>query len=163
MFWGAFSARYRSSLWAMHGHPDSKKGGVNAQRVLECLQENLPTICTPGSVFVQDNASTHTAKIVQTWLTEWAAENGVELVEWPAYSPDLNPIENVWKLLKEAIHKRYPELAGLPRNDESKRRLIRAAVECWEDMEQGLLRKLAKSMKRRCKAVIAAKGWYTKY
>ena len=54
--------------------------------LLKCLQENLPTICSPGSIFIQDNTSTHTAKIVQDWLTEWAKENCVEVVEWLPYT-----------------------------------------------------------------------------
>ena len=62
----------RTSLWPMLGDPLSKNNGVTSCRVLECFQKNLLTICSPGSVFIQDNASTHTARIVQEWLVEWA-------------------------------------------------------------------------------------------
>jgi len=95
MFWGAISWKKRTALIDLHGDPEAKRGGVTGQVILETLQEALPTICEPGSIFVQDNAPTHTAKIVTNWLCNWAEENGVELVEWPAYSPDFNPIKNV--------------------------------------------------------------------
>ncbi|KJZ67977.1 hypothetical protein HIM_12634 [Hirsutella minnesotensis 3608] len=147
----------------MIGDPTSERRGVTGRVVLTTLQEHLPTIVEPGIVFAQDNASTHTAAIVQDWLTEWAAENGVSLVDWPAYSPDLNPIENVWKLLKERIHNNHPELADFPKNNQSKQRLCEAAVEAWEEFEDGVLQNLVESMPRRLEAVRSAKGWYTKY
>jgi transposase len=163
MFWGAFSWNRRTSLYPMLGDPESPRGGVTARRVLECLQEQLPTICEPGSVFIQDNAPTHTAKIVQEWLVEWAAENGVVLVDWPPFSPDLNAIENLWKILKERICTNYPELLDMPKNDRTKQRLVEAAIDMWESLEEDLLRSLVKSMTRRLEAVIEAGGWYTKY
>ncbi|KJZ68257.1 hypothetical protein HIM_12350 [Hirsutella minnesotensis 3608] len=147
----------------MLGDPDSPRGGVTGRRVLECLQENLPTIAEPGYTFAQDNASTHMAAIVQAWLGCRIEENGVELVDWPAYSPDLNPIENVWKMLKERIHETHPELADLPKNYASKQRLCEAAAEAWEDLEDDTLNHLVESMPRRLQAVIDARGWYTKY
>src|SRR6266566_653585 len=115
MFWGAFCMGKHTSLWPMLGNPESTNGSVTRRVVLNALQENLPTICEPGSVFIQDNASTHTTHMVQDWLQEWAAENGVELVDWPPYSPDLNPIENLWKLLKKRICEREPSLGSLPK------------------------------------------------
>ncbi|KJZ69944.1 hypothetical protein HIM_10667 [Hirsutella minnesotensis 3608] len=161
MFWGAFSYSGRTSLAPMIGDPTSERRGVTGRVVLTTLQEHLPTIVEPGIVFAQDNASTHTAAIVQDWLTEWAQENGVSLVDWPAYSPDLNPIENVWKLLKERIHKNHPELADFPKSNQSKQRLCEAAVEAWEEFEDGVLQNLVESMPRRLEAVRSAKGWYT--
>ena len=95
MFWAAFSFKIRTALTPLFGDPQSKGGGVTGRIILETLQEHLPTICEPSSIFIQDNAPTHSCKIVQNWLVEWAQENGVELVDWPTYSPDLNPIENV--------------------------------------------------------------------
>ena len=163
MFWAAFSYTRRTTLVALHGDNDSHRGGVTSRQILACLQENLPTICEPGSIFMQDNASTHKARIVQEWLQQWAAENNVTLIHWPAYSPDLNPIENLWKLLKEAIHKHNPELADLPKNNRSLYLLQKAAVEQWEDLKEEILHNLTLSMQRRLAAVIAADGWYTKY
>ena len=84
-------------------------------------------------------------------------------MDWPPYSPDFNPIENVWKLLKEGICTRYPELGDLPKNEESKRQLIRATIECWEIMRDDIFENLVSSMERRLQAVIAVRGWYTKY
>lgn len=147
----------------MLGDPKSARGGVTGRRVLECLQDQLPTIAEPGYKFAQDNASTHTCRLVQDWLRNWAAENGVELVDWPAYSPDLNPIENLWKLIKEDITKRHPELAGMTSNNQAKQRLCEAAIESWEQLEDDLLNKLIDSMPRRIAAVVSARGWYTKY
>lgn len=163
MFWGAIVGRNRSSLFPLLGDPDSARGGITARRILSCLQEQLPTIAEPGMIYVQDNAPTHTARIVRNWLHSFAQENGLELLDWPPYSPDLNPIENLWKTLKERICKRYPELSEMPKNDESLQRLCEAAVEIWEEIESSMIKNLVRSMRRRLAAVIAAHGWYTKY
>ncbi|KAL8357910.1 hypothetical protein RB598_002612 [Gaeumannomyces tritici] len=163
MFWGAFGWHIRSTLYAMHGDPLSKKGGVSSRTVLECLQENLPTVCSPGTIFMQDNAPTHQAERVQDWLQAWAAMHGVELVKWPPNSPDLNPIENLWSIVKAAICKRHPELGSLSKSERSRNLLIRAAVEAWEEIEEEVLESLVSSMHRRFQACIDANGWYTKY
>jgi len=163
MFWAAFNARHGTSLVPLMGDLESARGGVTGRVIRDCLEENLPTICEPGSIFAQDNASTHTARIVQDWIQPWAAENGVELVNWPAYSPDLNPIENLWKLLKQEICERYPELGDMPKSQAAMDRLVRAAVEVWEDFKEELFLSLVDSMVRRCEAVIDSNGWYTKY
>ncbi len=147
----------------MLGDPESARGGVSSRTVLDCLQQNLPTICDPDSIFIQDNASTYTARIVQDWLKQWAEENGIELVDWPPYSPDLNPIENLWKLLKERICQLNPALSDMPKNQASKDLLVRTAIEVWEAFEKEILEDLIDTMMHRIEAVIEAKGWYTKY
>jgi transposase len=53
-------------------------------------------------------------------------------VDWPPYSPDLNPIENLWKLLKQEIIMLHPELSGMPKNLHILQRLCEAAVEVLE-------------------------------
>jgi transposase len=102
-------------------------------------------------IFQQDGAPCHTAKVCKDWFKE----NGVKLLEWPGNSPDLNPIENLWARLKKLVSQRRPS---------NKQELIEAIIHCWNHVitvEE--LQQLVNSMPRRCKAVIAAKGYPTKY
>ncbi|PHH69681.1 hypothetical protein CDD80_6567 [Ophiocordyceps camponoti-rufipedis] len=142
----------------MMGDPDAKRGGVTGRVVKATLEEQLPTICEPGSIFQQDNAPVHQSALVQTWLREFALENGVQLRDWPPYSPDLNPIENAWKIVKDKVVANHPDLLMYGCNNEAKQRLCEAAVEEWEAIEDGVLEKLVESMPRRCAAVVAAGG-----
>lgn len=164
MFWGSFSYDRRSPLWALEADPTCPAGGVGGRRILGALQACLPGMIEPGfSAFMHDNAKTFRSAVVQDWLNPWATENDVELMDWPAYSPDLNPIENIWKLVKERLHKADPELASMPSNAVSLDRLIRGARDAWESIEKEVLENLVDSMPRQCAAVIEARGWYTKY
>ena len=65
---------------------------------------NLRTAINQPVVFMQDNALYHTAKFVKTFLSE---EN-VTVIVWPAQTPGMNPIENVWKLLNERAKEMNP-------------------------------------------------------
>ena len=72
--------------------------------------------------------------VVQKWLGDFSRANQIEL-DWPAaYSPDLHPIENIWKFLQD-----------LPRNQEALDRLIHAAILCWNELEDRLFESVIKS------------------
>jgi transposase InsO family protein len=159
MFWACFGFGIRSDLVVMKGDPDAPRGGVTARRYIEILDEYLFTILDYDSIFMQDNASIHTAHAVRDWFID----HGIELVDWPPYSPDLNPIENLWKLLKARIIELHPELETMKDNDSTKAHLIECAQEAWESLAESMLNKLASEMQKRVDAVKNAGGWYTKY
>lgn len=102
-------------------------------------------------IFQQDNAPCHKAKSVMSWFDE----KGIELLDHPPQSPDLNPIENLWRTLKLKIYNN---------NDiSSVDELWEAFQKEWEDIEPEICEKLLESMPRRLAAVIKAKGGHTKY
>ena len=108
---------------------------------------------------MQDNAPIHKAYIIRDQF----ASRGIDVMDQPPYSPDLNPIENLWALLKQEMYILYPELVGAPNNAKTLDLLIRCAIDMWERLGKELLNRLIDTMERRVKAVIEAEGWYSKY
>ena len=110
--------------------------------------------------FMQDNAKIHTARIIKAWFVE----QGITVVEWPPYSPDLNPIEHAWSQLKAWVYKHHPELLKLTGETQAnKDKFLAALQEAWEALPEDYFAKLIESMPHRVKAVRKAKGWYTRY
>jgi len=70
-------------------------------------------------------------------------------MDWPANSPDLNPIENLWNIVKRNVEKR------MPKNQQD---LSHFMVEEWNAIPKSMLINLVKSMKRRCELVIESNG-----
>lgn len=106
MFWAAFcGTTRRTGLIPLFGEPSSERSGVNRFVIDELYWRVLPTLsANKGAIFQHDNAPIHTTYIVR----DTRAELAIEIIEWPRYSPDLNPIENLWVLLKAAIYKSRP-------------------------------------------------------
>ena len=91
MIWGAIWIGGRSRVVIMERDPASKKEGYSTGSYISVLEEELPTCYHPGMKFIQDNAPIHKAYRVTVWLEE----HGIETLDWPPYSLDLNPIEHV--------------------------------------------------------------------
>lgn len=150
MIWGAMSA-------AGVGEAFVCNGTMNSRRYLDMLEEVLePSVLKlfngddPQYYFQQDNAPCHKAREV----TRWFAENNVRVLDWPAQSPDLSPIEHLWKILKQRVC-RY--------KCASKEMLKAKVLEEWEKLPPQLCYNLVSSMPRRIRAVIQAHGGSTKY
>jgi len=108
---------------------------------------------------MQDNAPIPKAEKVKKWFQE----QGIPLLDWPPYSPDLNPIEHCWVHIKQWILDNYPELQELGKSQEAFDRLAAAIQQAWQAIGEEKIREYIKSMNRRCRAVIKAKGWHTRY
>ncbi len=101
-------------------------------------------------IFQQDLAPAHTAKGTKSWFSD----HGVTVLDWPANSPDLNPIENIWGIVKRTMRDTRPNNA-----DD-----LKATVkETWASIPPQQCHKLITSMPRRIEAVIKAKEAPTKY
>lgn len=140
---------------------ESPRGGVNSIRILETYQQWLPTlICNRSeAIFMHDGSRTHTARRVLDWLRDKESF----IMDWPAYSPDLNPIENLFALLKDKVLKMFPKIYDMPNNEETRGYLTAAAQTAWSQIDPDVLRRLSESMPRRVQAIIEAEGWYTTY
>ena len=160
MVWGAFWGGGKSDLILMERDPEAKKGGYSANSYLRVIEDQLPTIWEPGLTFMQDNASVHTARKVRAWFEEM----GIDITDWPPFSPDLNPIEHCWARIKEWVTTHYPHLAeGVSDGEDKKDLLFKALQDAWDALDQDYLDALIVSIETRVNAVIEAKGWYTRF
>lgn len=159
MIWGAIWIGGRSDLIFMERDEAAPRQGYSAKSYIQVLDDQIERIYQPGMIFQQDNAGIHTAGEVQ----EWFEEHGIHVVEWPPHSPDLNPIEHVWRMLKDAVNRNHPHLVGSGRSKVALEDFQRAIIQEWEGLDQEKIDHLIRSMDYRVNHVLAAKGWHTKY
>ena len=88
----------------------------------------------------------HKARSIQKWFVEI----GVEELDWPAQSPDLNPVENLWDELE-------CRLLARPNRPTSVPDLTNARVAQWKQVPAAMFQHLVESLRRNVEAVIAAK------
>ena len=99
-------------------------------------------------VFQHDNARCHLARVCQDFLNQ-------NHMPWPTFSPDLSPIEHLWDELGRRVrHRQNPP--------ETPQELRGALVHEWKNITQSIQR-LIGYMRRRCDAVVAARGGHTRY
>lgn len=160
MVWGCFAGNVKGPMVPLI------MPSVNGRLYLATLENLLPLIMDhlyltyENPVFMHDNAPVHTARIVQEWL----ADQPFRVMEWPPYSPDLNPIENLWREMKSILHERNPDLKTLTGGKDAIRaRLIDSISDAWQAITEDFLESLVVSMPQRVRAVLDADGWYTKY
>ncbi|SCV35623.1 uncharacterized protein FFFS_04820 [Fusarium fujikuroi] len=116
-----------------------------------------------GGFLTRLQSTIQTVTIPSGRFTE-LARDFTKIKSKPADSlPDLSPVENLWKVLKERICKTYPEIAAYPKSAEAIDRLIAAAEELWTEIEDNVVKNVIKSMPDRLNECYRANGYYTKY
>ena len=131
---------------------------MNADQYVSILEDHMllsleeSGIPVEEVIFQQDNDPKHTSKKAKKWMED----NNITLLDWPAQSPDLSPIEHQWVHLKRQLD-RYPTAP------KGVWEIWERVAEEWSKIPSEVCQNLIESMPRRLEAVIKAKGGHTKY
>ena len=99
-------------------------------------------------ILQEDNDPKHRSKITKAWKKE----NEIKVLPWPSMSPDQNPIENVWGLMKMNLAKKKIRKLSTLKGQITKE---------WNQLPKEYAANLVRSMRRRVEALIEAEGDYT--
>lgn len=151
-FWGCMSSHGLGPLVRTTPHMNSEEYiHILAEVMMPYVAESFPGI--PYVNFVQDNSGVHRARIVQNWL---AQQPNLRTLNWPAKSPDLNVIENVWGIMVQEWNQQIPR---------TREALAQYVLEKWENLRARLafFQTLTQSMPQRLNSVIDNNGGVTRY
>jgi transposase len=150
MVWGCITYEGMGTLVPVEGN-------INGQKYINIIDNNLwPVIARHfpenNYVFQDDNAPVHRARVVKAYMEE----NDINCTEWPAQSPDLNIIENVWLRIKRDLQK---VVLTITNRDQ----LFTEIHRIWQNLPIEYVRQLYDSIPARVREVIRMKGNLTKY
>lgn len=150
LVYGAISIDGRTDLYII------RDGSLTARRYRDEILRPIvvPYAAAIGDDFIlmDDNCRPHRADLVEDFLFE----EGIVRMEWPACSPDMNPIEHVWDALGRRVAGRQPPPQTL-------QELERALLEEWDRIPQLMINSLIDSMPQRCSTLLAVRGNHTPY
>ena len=148
MVWGGFSLHGKTPIYTISTR-------MNSEMYVELLDDVLiPFIedYMPDIDYMQDNAAIHVSKRSM----EWFAEREIRVLGWPARSPDLNPIENLWGILARRVY-RGGKQYGTVKEFET------AVRDAWKSISAETLKNLVNSMPNQIFETIRMNGKQTKY
>ena len=144
MVWGGIMGRKKTNLIVVQGNLNVQ-GYIN--QIL--LPETVPSLSK--AILMHDNARPHVARICRQFLNR----NNVNVLPWPAVSPDMNPIEHIWDYLGRKVR-----AGGKVHN---LRDLENALIQEWNNIPNVVIRRYVRSMRRRLAASINSRGGHTRY
>jgi hypothetical protein len=152
--WGWISSRGIGLLHRIDGRLD----GAQYLHILRDIMVPSVREMYPDGVinFQQDQSPVHKSQLLQGCLAD---QNEVELLDWPPYGSDLNPIEHVWVEMKRVMAENWPDPSRASNN------ALWDVLAAWEEVahSKGYAATLVESLPRRIQMVIDSEGYCTPY
>ena len=151
MIWGCMTWKGIGNITKIEGTMDSKMyRDILKAELLDTYE--WQELDPEEYVFQQDNDPKHNSHLLKNWF----AEQDFEVMDWPAQSPDLNPIEHVWNEVER-------RLRNSGENPTSREDLYKKLLVVWGKMDVETVHKLISTMPQRIADVIQVKGGYTRW
>jgi len=153
--WGAFCAQ---GIVGFHMFTENMNGELYREILTNNLFNQASQLLGESWTFQQDNDPKHKARLTVSLLENQCPA----ILDWPSYSPDLNPIENLWSILKKRVEQKVNKRI-------SKKKPVTQVIfmdiikEEWGNIDQNLCLNLANSMKKRIELVIKRNGSIIQY
>jgi transposase len=155
MIWGAIGYNWKSPLVFVKdagpgvqklGEADETRNVTAARYVRTCLSRIVPALQGANRIFMQDGAKAHTARSTARYLEK----KGVRVMEgWPSHSPDLNPIEKLWSIVKKRVSDKAPITLS---------QLKTAVSQVWDEIPMSTINNLVCGFHKKCEECIARNG-----
>ena len=129
-------------------------GNLNSEKYINILDDNLWPVIAQQFPTYSRRTMPH-AMCLGLGTIQWKTENDIPTLEWPPQSPDLNIIENVWKVIKTKVQRRIDDI----RNAEDLKTVV---AEIWTSLQLHYIRSVYDSLPRRLRVVLRARGNITK-
>ncbi|RFU26845.1 hypothetical protein B7463_g9491, partial [Scytalidium lignicola] len=161
--WGAIGHNYKSELIIIQGH--GKRGSfVQTDYLEQVLEPVIEVILEDFGVvtaeigylptFMEDGNPAHGHKSITNPCAIFREKHGIQLLNHPSTSPDLNPIEKCWRAMKQSLHRRKIQ----PTNEID---IANAMIEEWNALDQEWINGLIANQGHWIWEVVARRGWMT--